>query len=319
MAAQTSQWSEDDIPDQHGRTVLITGANSGLGLRTAQVLAAKGARVLLACRSTERGRDAMQAVRADATGEPPELVRLDLADLESVRHAAQTARKLTDDRLDVLVNNAGVMGAARGVTVDGFEIQFGTNHLGHAALTWLLMPALRGGDTARVVTVSSLAAQRGQIDLADPNFERRRYNPAAAYGQAKLANQVFAVELDRRLRAEGVEVRSLAAHPGFTATGLGPTMARARTNPLVRWIVTGGNKLLELALAQDVRSGALPQLFAATAPQADGGLYIGPDGFAGMRGHPRIGVPLGAALHARLGEQLWSLTAQLTGVAPNPA
>ena len=212
----TERWTEADIPDQTGRTVLVTGANSGLGLRTAEVLASKGARVLLACRSAERGAKALDIVKTAAAGAEPELIPLDLSELASVRAAAASARELTGDALDILVNNAGVMATARGRTADGFELQFGTNYLGHAALTWLLMPAL---GRARVVTLSSLAATGARIHLDDPNGDHRRYNAAAAYGQSKLADQVFALELDRRLRAAGSEVISVAAHPGYTATG----------------------------------------------------------------------------------------------------
>ncbi|WP_158887858.1 oxidoreductase [Amycolatopsis anabasis] len=319
MAAQTGKWTEDDIGDQTGRTVLITGANSGLGLRTAQVLASKGAKILLGCRSAERGEQALRSVAAVAKDHQPELVRLDLADLESVRQAAGSVRELTGNALDVLVNNAGLMASPRGVTKDGFELQFGTNHLGHAALTWLLMPALRGGADARVVTVSSVAASGAQLDLADPNFERRRYNPAAAYGQSKLANQVFALELDRRLRAANVPVRSVAAHPGYTATGLGSAMARSYSNPVLSKVIALGNRAGEVLLAQNVRMGALPQLYAATSPRANGGDYIGPGGVGGLRGHPAVVRPLGRALDHETGSGLWELTAKLTGVTPDPA
>ncbi|GAB3505671.1 oxidoreductase [Amycolatopsis cihanbeyliensis] len=323
MVTQTVKWTEADIPDQSGRTVLITGANSGLGLRSAGVLAAKGARVLLACRSPERGEAALEEVAArTGQGNRPELIRLDLADLTSVREAASTVRGRTGDRLDILLNNAGVMATPRGTTADGFETQFGTNHLGHAALTWLLMPALRRaaaeGQEPRVVTLSSLAAASGQIDLADPNFERRRYNPATAYGQAKLANQVFAVELDRRLRAAGDTVLSVAAHPGYTITNLGSSMAGSHGNTVVRTALAAGAKIGELVLAQNVRMGTLPQLHAATASGVTGGCYVAPDGLRGLRGHPEVIRPLGRALKPETGSGLWELTARLTEVTPDP-
>jgi len=270
MAAH-ARWTEADIPDQTGRTVFVTGANSGLGLRMSEVLAGKGARVLLGCRSPERGAKALEQVRAAATGEAPELVRLDLADLDSVREAAKKVQELSGGKLDVLVNNAGVMATPRGHTKDGFETQFGTNHLGHAVLTWLLMPSLRGGSKGRVVTLSSVAATGARIDVADPNFERRMYNPGSAYGQSKLANQVFALELDRRLRAAGEDVVSVAAHPGYTWTGLGSGMARSYRNPVVRALVAGGNRIGEIFIAQNARQGTLPQLFAATSPEVEGG------------------------------------------------
>ena len=318
MASQTGNWTAEDIPDQTGRTALITGANSGLGLRTAQVLAGKGAHVLLACRSPERGEEALRSVTAAATGTAPELVELDLSDLESVRQATASVRELTGESLDVLVNNAGVMATPKGTTEDGFEIQFGTNHLGHAALTWLLLPALRNGTGARVVTVSSLAASSGNLDFEDPNFEHRRYNPGSAYAQSKLANQVFALELDRRLRAADEDVISVAAHPGYTWTGLGSGMARSYPNPILKAIIGAGNRIGEVLIAQKVQMGALPQLFAATAQDVSGGDYIGPRGIGGVRGYPANVQPLGSALSERQGSALWELTAKLTGVTPDP-
>jgi NAD(P)-dependent dehydrogenase (short-subunit alcohol dehydrogenase family) len=315
----TQRWAEADIADQTGRTAVVTGANSGLGLRTAEVLAGKGARVLLACRSAERGAKALDQVRAAASGAAPELVKLDLADLASVREAAASVRELTSDKLDVLINNAGLMMTPRGKTADGFETQFGTNYLGHAALTWLLLPALRGGSGARVVTLSSVAATGARIDVADPNFEHRRYNPGAAYGQSKLANQVFTLELDRRLRAAGEDILSVAAHPGYTWTGLGQGMARSYRNPVLRAVIGGGNRLGEILLAQAPRMGALPQLYAATADGVEGGEYIAPRGVGGLRGHPVKVRPLTAARSEALGAALWDLTAKLTGVTPDPA
>ncbi|HEY3468299.1 MAG TPA: oxidoreductase [Amycolatopsis sp.] len=311
----TERWTDADIPDQSGRTVVVTGANSGLGLRTAEVLAAKGARVFLACRSAERGAKALDIVKTAAAGAEPELVPLDLSELASVRAAAASVRERTGDALDVLVNNAGVMATARGRTADGFELQFGTNYLGHAALTWLLMPALRG----RVVTLSSLAAVGARIHLDDPNGEHRRYHAAAAYGQSKLANQVFTLELDRRLRASGGDVISVAAHPGYTATGLGSGMARSYSNTLVRSAIAGAHRIGEALFAQNVRQGALPQLYAATADGVEGGDYFAPGGLGNLRGRPVKVPPLAAARSESLGSALWDVTAKLTGVTPDPA
>ncbi|MPY80713.1 MAG: SDR family NAD(P)-dependent oxidoreductase [Actinophytocola sp.] len=317
----TSGWHESDIADQHGRTVVVTGANSGLGLRTAVVLAGKGARVLLACRSPERGRSALAEATRAATGPAPELVALDLASLDSVTRAAQHIREASGDVLHVLVNNAGVMATPKGTTVDGFETQFGTNHVGHAALTWLLLPALRGAGTteapARVVTVSSIAATRGRIDADDPHFEHRRYDPASAYGQAKLANQVFALELDARLRAAGEPVISVAAHPGYTATNLTSNMAGSYRNPVIAGALRAGSWLSDRLVAQDVRNGTLPQLYAATADDVAGGDYIGPDGFRQMKGSPTRVKPLRPARDAETREALWSLTQRLTGIVPD--
>lgn len=311
-----SAWTEEDIPDLSGRTVLITGANSGLGLRSAQVLAAKGARVVLACRSAERGEAALRTVGA-ADGKA-ELVQLDLADLSSVRDTAARIRELSGDRLDVLLNNAGVMNVPRRLTADGFELQFGTNHLGHAALTWLLMPALRGAPGARVVTLSSLAAAAGRVDLDDPDYQRRRYTGPGAYGQAKLANLLFALELDRRLRAADVDVHSVAAHPGYTRTGLSANSARSWGGPqgaALGLLMAIGDRFI----AQNVRIGALPQLYAATAPGILGGEYIGPNGFRAIRGYPTRVTPPPQAQDAALAARLWTLTAELTGVDPDPA
>ncbi|MCE6997748.1 oxidoreductase [Saccharothrix sp. S26] len=306
------KWDTADILDQSGRTALVTGANSGLGLRTAQVLADKGAHVLLACRSPERGQRALDSVLA--TGGKAELVRLDLADLSSVREAAARVRDRTGDALDVLVNNAGVMAVPLGRTADGFELQFGTNHLGHAALTWLLMPALRTRPGARVVTVSSLLHQIGRVDLADPNYEVRRYSAWGAYGQSKLANLLFARELARRTRTAGVDVTSVAAHPGATATELSANMARARRNPLLGL----GTRISDL-FSQSVEVGALPQLYAATSPDVEPGGYYGPDGFRETRGHPAPAKSTAASRDQLAASRLWDLTAELTGVAPNPS
>jgi NAD(P)-dependent dehydrogenase (short-subunit alcohol dehydrogenase family) len=317
------RWSEQEIPDQAGRTALITGANSGIGLRTAQVLAEHGARVLLACRSADRGAEAVrtvtEAAHSSAVDSAVELIVLDLADLRSVRAAAEQVRALTGDQLDILVNNAGVMMTPHKTTTDGFELQFGTNHLGHAALTWLLMPALRNRQAARVVTLSSPAARGGRMDIADPNYEHRNYQPQAAYSQAKLANLLFALELDRRARAAGSDLISVASHPGYTATKLVANMAGSReAGPMASMIEFFG-ELGNRYFAQNVVAGTLPTLFAATATDVRGGDYYGPDGFLEMRGMPgRAHLPR-AAQDPDTAAQLWDRTAELTGVTPDPA
>lgn len=311
-----TEWTEADIPDLTGRTMVVTGANSGLGLRAATVLAENGARVILACRSAQRGETALRSITA--TGGKADLVRLDLADLASVRTAAERIRELTGDRLDVLMNNAGVMATPKRSTTDGFELQFGSNHLGHAALTWLLMPALRATPNSRVVTMSSVVAMIGRLNFADPNYEHRWYSPWTAYGQAKLANAVFARELDRRLRAAGSDTRSIAAHPGYSKTELTANMARSRNSvigPVLRAFTDFGNSLI----GQDVRIGVLPQLFAATADAAEGGKYYGPGGFQQLHGYPRqVPFPPGARDDS-VGPRLWDVTAELTGITPDPA
>ncbi|WP_033296390.1 oxidoreductase [Amycolatopsis jejuensis] len=312
----SQRWTE--VADQTGRTALITGANSGLGLRSAEVLAAWGARVLLGCRSAERGAAALEQVRAVASGAEPELVRLDLADLTSVREAAEAVRELTADKLDVLMNNAGAIPTARGRTADGFELQFGTNHLGPAALTWLLMPALRGSAAGRVVALSSVAAVGRHLHLDDPNAEHRPYHAPAAYGHAKLASQTFGVELDRRLRAAGSPVLSVLAHPGYSATDLITNMADSFRNPLLRNTSRKITQLGNSLLGQRVEQGALPQLYAATAREVEGGDYLGPDSWFGFRGNPAKVRTLAAARDPRTGAALWDLTAELTGITPDP-
>ncbi|WP_019853439.1 oxidoreductase [Actinopolyspora mortivallis] len=309
-----TKWDETAIPDQTGRTVLITGANSGLGLHSARTLAAHGARVLLGCRDAERGTAALRRVEAGADTRP-ELVELDLADLASVRRAALRVREYTGDRLDVLMNNAGVMATPHRRTVDGFELQFGTNHLGHAALTWLLMPALNGAGPSRVVTLTSLAHHGGGLDTRDPNFRHRRYTPLRAYAQSKRANLFFATELDDRLRTGGSATLSVAAHPGMTATELTANSARQRhlpdgLNNAVR-AVTG-------LLTQDVELGALPQLYAATAASVRGGEFFGPARLAETRGHPARAWKNPAVRDTVTSARLWELTAELTGVEPEP-
>ncbi|MGW6446887.1 oxidoreductase [Lentzea sp. NPDC055074] len=293
-----SRWTEADIPDQTGRTVLVTGANSGLGLRTAQVLAARGAHVIMGCRSVQRGETARRSVQGSA-----EVLELDLADLSSVRAAAEKV-----ESLDVLVNNAGIMAVPNGRTVDGFERQFGTNHLGHAALTWLLLPALKHRPGARVVTVSSLMHRAGRIDFEDPNWERRPYSLQGSYGQSKLANILFARELDRR----SSDVTSIAAHPGMTTTELTNNMADAHKSVVMK---VGGR--ISHLFSQSVEMGTLPQLYAATSPEARGGEFYGPDGFNGLRGHPAVARMTAAARDDLAANRLWELTIKLTGIAPD--
>ncbi|WP_172160371.1 oxidoreductase [Pseudonocardia broussonetiae] len=303
-------WTLRDLDDQTGRTVLVTGATSGLGLASAAALAGAGARVLLGARDPERGRRALER-------EPGgEVVTLDLADLESVRRAAADVRERTGDALHVLMNNAGVMGLPPGITVDGFESQIGTNHLGHAALTWLLMPALRGAGAARVVTLSSLAHRGPGLDVDDLHFARRAYTGARAYSQSKLANLLFARELDRRLRAAGEDVISVAAHPGLTDTALLSSSVRARSGA---WLVLPLARVVNAVTTQRVSRGMLPQLYAATSSQVRGGDYVGPGGLGETRGLPAPARASAAARDEGLAARLWDATAAETGVAPDPA
>jgi NAD(P)-dependent dehydrogenase (short-subunit alcohol dehydrogenase family) len=304
-----TRWTAADIPDQSGRTVLVTGANSGLGLRTAEALAANGAHVLMGCRDATRGEAARSEVAAGATGPSPEVVPLDLADLGSVRDAAQSVADAVE-RLDVLVNNAGVMAMPLRRTADGFELQFGTNHLGHYALTGLLLPALRRAEGPRVVTVSSNMHRMGRNDWSDPNWERRRYLRWPAYGQSKLANLLFTRELGRRAHEAGSSLVAAAAHPGNSATHLLATSTDASGYRLVGQVMNWGNRLV----AQPDSAGALPQLYAATMPDVIPGEYFGPDGLFQLRGHPtRVGSSA-AARDDEAARRLWQLSEELTGV-----
>ena len=299
-------WLADDIPSQEGRLALVTGANSGLGLATIEALASRRATVILACRSSRKAEAAQQQLQ-DQGLSGLELLDLDLADLRSVQRAAESVR----DRyghLDLLINNAGVMAPPRRTTVQGHELQFGVNHLGHQALTQALLPLMEHRPDARVVTVTSGAQYFGQIHWGDPNWEQR-YERYGAYGQSKLANVMFALELDARLRQRNSTIRSLAAHPGLARTQLQPTA-----------IASGGNGVEALAyrlmdpLFQSAAMGALPQLHAATAPSAQGGEHYGPNQLGGLRGHPCRCRVAPAATNPVERERLWNLSEQLIGV-----
>jgi NAD(P)-dependent dehydrogenase (short-subunit alcohol dehydrogenase family) len=297
-------WDADRIPDQTGRVAVVTGANSGLGLVTARELARRGALVVLACRDMDRGRSALADVEPVASGPPPELEELDLASLDSVRAFAERF-VVTHDGLDLLINNAGVMASPRRTTADGFELQLGTNHLGHFALTGLLLPLMEARKDARVVTTSSNAHKMGRISFDNLNGDRR-YFRWSAYCQSKLANLLFMLELDRRLRASGSTVKSLAAHPGYAATNLQSAAA-----PLVDRLVM---RVSNAAIAQSDEMGALPTLYAATVPGLEGGTYVGPDGHGEHRGHPTIVKPSRAARDEQTARRLWEVSADLTGV-----
>jgi NAD(P)-dependent dehydrogenase (short-subunit alcohol dehydrogenase family) len=287
----TTPWTTADIPPQAGRTVVVTGGNSGLGLETARALAAAGAHVVLAVRDVSRGEQAAAGLPGSV-----EVRRLDLADLSSVR---EFAAGWTGD-LELLVNNAGIMMVPEGRTADGFELQFGTNHLGHFALTNLLLPHVTG----RVVTVSSDLHRSGQIVLEDLNWERRRYSASGAYGQSKLANLLFTLELQRRLTAAGSPVRATAAHPGYAATNL-----QGRSgNRLKDAAMALGNRVI----AVSAQEGARHTLFAAVA-EVPGGSYAGPSSQT-MRGTSTLAGRSAAASDARLAGRLWTASAELTGV-----
>jgi len=298
-------WTAERIPDQTGRTAVVTGANSGLGLVTARELARAGARVVMACRNLDKGHAAVDAIRSDVPDAQVQLDELDLASLASVRSFADRFTE-THDGLDLLINNAGVMAAPRRLTEDGFELHLGTNHLGHFALANLLLPLMEGRQDARVVTLSSNAHKTVRGIAFDNLNGERRYFRWNAYGQSKLANLLFALELDRRLRAQGSTVKSLAAHPGYAATNLQRAAA-----PLVdRLVMRVGNAVV----AQDDEMGALSVLYAATEPGLEGGTYVGPDGIGEQRGHPKIVQPNRAARNEQTARRLWEVSEELTGV-----
>ena len=289
----SSKWTAADLPDLEGRTVVVTGANSGIGRVAARELARAGAHVTLAVRDPARGEEA-------AAGMPgrTDVRRLDLADLASIRAFADA----WEGDLDILVNNAGVMATPERRTADGFELQIGTNHLGHFALTSLLL----GSITDRVVTVASVAHRTGRIDLEDLNWEKRRYERWRAYGQSKLANLLFTLELERRLIASGSSVRALAVHPGYSSTHL-QQRTESRLMDGVMWLA---NRLI----AQSDEQGALPTLYAATQ-DLPGASYVGPDRLAAFRSHPTLVARSAAASDTATARALWELSERLTGVA----
>jgi NAD(P)-dependent dehydrogenase (short-subunit alcohol dehydrogenase family) len=301
-------WTAADIPDQTGRVVLVTGANSGLGLQTARRLAGRGARVMMGCRNADKAAAAIATIRAEHPSAEVELLPLDLSDLSSVRKAADEALS-RHDRLDVLVNNAGVMALPYRTTADGFEMQLGTNHLGHFALTGHLIDRLLATERSRVVTVSSQAHRIGSMRWNDLQW-RAGYRKWLAYGQSKLANLLFTRELHRRLAAAGASTLAVAAHPGYAATHLqaaGPEMAGSA-------VMKRLNDLANRIAAQTDEMGALPQLYAATAAGVQGGEYFGPDGIGESRGHPRRVSMSGKARNEADARRLWQVSEDLAGV-----
>ena len=306
-----SDWTADEMGDLSGKTVVVTGANSGLGYEAAREFALHGADVVLACRSVERGTEAGERIREEAPDTRLTVIELDLADLSSVG-AFAAAFADTHDELHVLCNNAGVMAIPRSETVDGFETQFGVNHLGHFALTAALLGHLREteGET-RVVTQSSGLHENGEIDFEDLQGEDS-YDEWAAYGQSKLANVLFGYELHRRLREAGIDdVTSVVCHPGYAATDLqrrGPEQSGSR---LRLW----GMQVANALVAQDAATGALPLLYAATAPDIAGGEYVGPGGLQNMRGHPEEQSSSDRSYDEETARRLWKVSEQLTGVS----
>lgn len=284
-------WNTSDIPDQTGRTFFITGANSGLGEQSALALGAAGAQVILACRNVAKAEPVAARIGDNAT-----ITQLDLASLDSVRACAERTGPI-----DVLINNAGVMAVPQGRTADGFEMQFGTNHLGHFALTGLLLPKV----SDRVVTLSSSMHQIGKMNLEDPNYRQRRYSRWPAYGQSKLANLLFGYELAKRLTAVGSHVKSIVAHPGYASTEL-----QSHTESIWDRVMALGGSYF----AQSAADGALPQLYAATSPQARSGAFYGPTQLGGMRGAPGPAKSNKRSHDELMAAGLWDLSESLTGV-----
>jgi NAD(P)-dependent dehydrogenase (short-subunit alcohol dehydrogenase family) len=305
-------WTAKEIPDQSGRTAVVTGANSGLGLEVSTDLARAGATVLMACRDMDRAGEALDRIRAEAPGAEVDAVRLDLASLTSIGEFATAARSRLPDGIDLLVNNAGVMMPPQRKTEDGFELQFGTNHLGHFALTALLFPAMRQAEGSRVVTVSSAMARTGRLDFENLDGSKR-YSRTGAYSLSKLANLSFAIELERRLVESGSPLASMAAHPGYAATNLqkaGPLLGGGIAATIAAPFMSLGN----LLFAQDASAGAAPILYAATVPDLAGGSYVGPDGPGEMRGSPTVVEPVESAADRESAERLWEESERLTGI-----
>jgi NAD(P)-dependent dehydrogenase (short-subunit alcohol dehydrogenase family) len=301
-----ARWSAADIADQSGRVAVITGANSGLGYVTARELARHGARVVLACRSEVRGQEALARLIAEVPAADVELRALDMASLASIRAFADGVQA-SYPSLDLLINNAGVMAIPRHETADGFEMQFGTNHLGHFALTGLVLPLLIDQPDSRVVTVSSNAHKPGKLDF-DDLMHAHSYRRWKVYSDSKLANLLFAFELQRRLTEVNAPLISVAAHPGTAATNL--VRPGAEGNWLKEHIMTLGVRII----GQSEEQGALPQLYAATSPDVRGGEYYGPNGIAENRGYPKRVDSSSASKETAAAARLWKDSEDLTGV-----
>lgn len=303
-----STWTTAEIPDQSGKLAIITGANSGIGYHTARYLARAGARVILACRNIEKAEAAKKRLAAENPAGNFMTAWLDLASLNSVEHFADAFLKQAQP-LDLLINNAGIMALPRRrITEDGFEAQFGTNHLGHFALTGRLMPSLLASSAGRIVTVSSIAHRGGKIRFHDPQW-KLGYTPWPAYRQSKLANLLFGLELERRLEKHGGNTISVVAHPGVAQTNLfasGPGSISIVMRKIYDWVLK--------FIAQSDEQGALPSLYAATSSETVGGNFYGPDGFQQLKGFPVEVKAQRQAYNTKLAERLWNLSEELTGV-----
>ncbi|WP_277999778.1 oxidoreductase [Halocatena marina] len=308
-SASSNGWTADDMPNQTGNVVVVTGANSGIGYDTTKAFAQKGAHVAVACRSPERANRTRQKIESTVSDASLSVHELDLRNQVAVRQFASEF-KSEFDRLDVLVNNAGVMVPPYSTTDDGFELQFGVNHLGHFALTGLLLEELieTDGET-RIVTQSSVAHDYGDIDFDDLHREQS-YNRTEAYGQSKLANLLFTYELDRRLRAVGSNTIAVASHPGWSATGLQDGDTELGVSSVRRTVA----RIANTVFAQSPADGALPTLYASTATDVDGGHYFGPSGIMEMRGSPTRVVSNETSYDHKTAQQLWDISGKLTGI-----
>jgi len=300
----STKWTAADIPDQSGRVAVVTGANTGLGYWTVEMLADKGAHVVLAVRNLDKGKDAVDRITAKSPKADVALQQLDLTSLDEIRKTAEEL-KAAHERIDLLINNAGVMYTDKATTKDGFELQFGTNHLGHFAFTGLLLDRLLPVQGSRVVTVSSIGHRIiAKIHFDDLQWERS-YNRVAAYGQSKLANLMFTYELQRRLAAKGAPTVALAAHPGGSDTELTRNIPR-----LLKPVVD----VVWPMFSQSAEMGALPTVRAATDPSAQGGQYYGPDGIGEQRGYPKVVKSSKQSHDEAIQRRLWAVSEELTGV-----
>ena len=299
--SKKNKWTKEDIPDQSGKIAIVTGANSGLGYEVTRVLAKNGAHVVMGCRNLEKAEVAFNQIITDDINSSLEIIRLDLSDLASVKDFVSEFSK-KHQSLDILCNNAGVMMTPYQKTVDGFELQLGTNHFGHFALTGLLIDILIKKENSRIVTMSSIAHTMGKMDFDNLNWEKK-YGRTKAYGRSKLANLLFAYELQRRLEAKGSKSISIASHPGWTRTNLQRNV----------WFFRVMNHLL----SQKPKKGALPMLYAATSPEAEGGAYYGPDGRMQWKGYPKRVQSNDETHNNEDAKRLWEISEELTSVKFN--
>jgi NAD(P)-dependent dehydrogenase (short-subunit alcohol dehydrogenase family) len=302
------KWTASDIPDLTGKIAMVTGANSGLGFHTCLELARKGAHVVLVARNKEKGNAAMEKIRSEIPSADLQFMKIDLANLELVKHFAY-AFKEEYEKLDIMVNNAGVMAIPLLRTVQGFEMQFGTNHLGHFALTALMFDFIENTPGSRIVNVSSLMHKFGKFNFEDLNWEKS-YSKWAAYSQSKLSNLLFTLELDKRLRALGKQTKVMASHPGYASTNLqtrGGEMEGSKANVAV-------NNLMNKIIAQPAWQGALPSLYAATSNKAESGKFYGPSGFGAVRGYPKEEMVNPKFKDPEIMKRLWEESEKLTGI-----